>query len=130
MKRCLEKQRENRFVSAEDLAFALELAQETIGGPAGSRKATAVSQRPRRSSLIWAGVAVAVLAGGTWLARRGAEGVDPAAESATLTPLTVDAGDEADPSFAPDDETIAYASDRSGNYEIYLQQTSGGSAST
>ena len=40
----------------------------------------------------------------------------------------MDAGDEADPSFAPDGETLAYASDRSGDYEIYLQKVSGGPA--
>jgi dipeptidyl aminopeptidase/acylaminoacyl peptidase len=42
--------------------------------------------------------------------------------------LTVDPGDEIDPTFAPDNETIAYASDRSGDYEIYLQKASGGPA--
>src|SRR5262249_31692224 len=42
------------------------------------------------------------------------------------TPLTVEATYEGSPSFSPDGETIAYTSNRSGNFEIYLKQVSGG----
>lgn len=45
----------------------------------------------------------------------------------TLTPLTNDQGYEGESTFSPDGETIAYVSDRSGNFEIYIQQVSGGS---
>lgn len=44
----------------------------------------------------------------------------------TLTQLTTDPGYEGEPTFSPDGETIAYVSDRSGNFEIYLKQISGG----
>jgi eukaryotic-like serine/threonine-protein kinase len=47
-------------------------------------------------------------------------------ESVRLLPVTVDAGFEGEPSFAPDGQTIAYVSDRTGNFEIYLKQISGG----
>jgi serine/threonine protein kinase len=49
-----------------------------------------------------------------------------AIERATLTPLTVEASYEASPSFSPDGETIAYVSNRTGNFEIFLKQISGG----
>lgn len=45
---------------------------------------------------------------------------------ATLSPLTVDAGFEGEPTFAPDGQTIAYVSDRTGNFEVFLRQISGG----
>ena len=44
----------------------------------------------------------------------------------TLSPLTIDAGFEGEPTFAPDGQTIAYVSDRTGNFEIFLRQISGG----
>jgi eukaryotic-like serine/threonine-protein kinase len=44
----------------------------------------------------------------------------------TLTPLTADPGYEGEPTFSPDGQTIAYVSDRSGNFEIFLKQISGG----
>jgi Tol biopolymer transport system component len=43
-----------------------------------------------------------------------------------MSPLTTDAGYEGEPTFAPDGETIAYVSDRSGNLDIFLKQISGG----
>jgi serine/threonine protein kinase len=46
--------------------------------------------------------------------------------SVTLTPLTTDPGYEGEPTFSADGETIAYVSDRNGNFEIYLKQISGG----
>ena len=44
----------------------------------------------------------------------------------TLVPLTTDPGYEGEPTFSADGETIAYVSDRNGNFEIYLKQISGG----
>jgi TolB protein len=53
----------------------------------------------------------------------------PGLADATLTPLTSDPGLETDPTFSPDGETIAYCSDRTGNFEIFLKQVSGGRTS-
>ena len=47
-------------------------------------------------------------------------------ERITLTPLTTDPGFEGDPTFSPDGQTIAYSSDRTGNFEIFLKDVSGG----
>lgn len=47
-------------------------------------------------------------------------------DKATLTPLTIDPGFEGEPTFAPDGQTIAYVSDRTGNFEIFLRQIAGG----
>jgi len=127
VKRCLDKRPEDRFQSAADLAFALDLA---AGGPVAAK---AQNQWSRAWSIaLAAAVAVALLglAAGMLLRHKGAgtAGTGSPLARATLTPLTVDPGDEIDPSFAPDNETIAYASDRSGDYEIYLQKTSEGPA--
>ena len=46
----------------------------------------------------------------------------------SLTRLTFDEGLQTDPAFSPDGRFIAYASDKSGNFDIWLQQLSGGDA--
>jgi dipeptidyl aminopeptidase/acylaminoacyl peptidase len=47
-------------------------------------------------------------------------------ERVTLAPTTVDQGYEGEPTFSPDGQTIAYVSDRTGNFEIFLKQVTGG----
>jgi len=73
--------------------------------------------------LVAAAAAIGYLAG----PRRAAA---PAAEwsDATVVRLTTDPGYEGEPTFSPDGQTIAYVADREGNFEIYLQQISGGPA--
>ncbi len=45
-----------------------------------------------------------------------------------LTRLTFDPGLQSDPTFSPDGRMFAYSSDRSGNFEIWVQQIGGGDA--
>ena len=60
--------------------------------------------------------------------RGAAADVLPDWKDMTLTLLTTDPGYEGEPTFSPDGQTIAYVADRDGNFEIYLQQISGGPA--
>ncbi len=128
LRHCLEKKPERRFQSARDLAFALE----TASVPTVSAAAAAVPVA-ERSSMLGKGLGIAVLVAGAaiagYLIHQG-RAVAPAAGpgDATLTPLTTDPGYEGEPTFSPDGQTIAYVSDRDGNFEIYLQQISGGPA--
>jgi Tol biopolymer transport system component len=127
LRHCLEKKLERRFQSARDLAFALENATD-VSGPA---PATAVVASPR--SALWKGLGVVVLvagaaAAGYFVASRRAPAPVADWSDATLTRLTTDPGYEAEPTFSPDGQTIAYVADRDGNFQIYLQQISGGPA--
>ncbi len=87
--------------------------------------------RPVRAIFVWAALgalllcAVAALA---WVFGRATAAPQRglALERVTLTPLTTDPGYEGEPTFSPDGETIAYVSDRTGNFEIFLKQISGG----
>jgi Tol biopolymer transport system component len=128
LRHCLEKKPEKRFQSARDLAFALETASVRTG-PA----VVTVGPVARRSLAVrrWLGIAalaaVAAIAG--YFLRPGRATVPgPDWSEATVTPLTTDPGYEGEPTFSPDGRTIAYVSDRDGNFEIYLQQISGGPA--
>ncbi len=126
VRHCLEKKPEKRFQSARDLAFALETATP----PTGARPALA---EPPRSSVVAKRLGMAALligaAAAGYLVRPG-RAASPGSDwsEATLTPLTTDPGYEGEPTFSPDGQTIAYVADRDGNFEIYLQQISGGPA--
>ena len=81
-----------------------------------------------RSPLFWilAALALGAAAGVLLSPRPGpGDGADRMS-SVALAPLTADAGVSESPAFSPDGETVAYASDRSGDFEIYLRRASGG----
>jgi serine/threonine protein kinase len=126
LRHCLEKKPEKRFQSARDLAFALE----TATAPAESGPARSAPRRPASiGRLLGLAALVAVAAVAGYLlrpAREASPGTDWA--DASLTLLTTDPGYEGEPTFSPDGRTIAYVADRDGNFEIYLQQISGGPA--
>ncbi|HET9532661.1 MAG TPA: protein kinase, partial [Blastocatellia bacterium] len=84
-----------------------------------------------RAKLIWATVGMLVIGlsilAGWWLGRPGeTPGRAVSLENVILTPLTTDPGYEAEPTLSPDGETVAYVSDRTGNFEIFLKQVSSG----
>lgn len=88
------------------------------------------SARPRRASLVWAaGLLVAAAAGGAaWFARPTASVSLPAGHAApsARTRLTLQ-GSGAMPAISPDGSLVAFASDSSGDMEIYLAGVTRGS---
>lgn len=51
---------------------------------------------------------------------------EPRTTLTRMTPLTTDAAFEGDPTFSPDGKLIAYVSDRTGNFDIFLKRIDGG----
>lgn len=100
LRRCLEKDRERRFHSARDLAFALE----ALSGASGPVPAIPVD-RPRRTWPLFATVAtlLAVLGGSYWLGHR-----DTRTSQPVYHPLTFGRGWMQTAAFAPDGQTIVY----------------------
>jgi Tol biopolymer transport system component len=47
-------------------------------------------------------------------------------DAVTLTPLVIDPNYDGEPTFSPDGDTLAYVTNRTGNFEIFRKQISGG----
>ena len=114
---CVEKAPDERFQSARDVGYALEAATAPIGPaqpPVGGGS---------RRYAVWAAAFLAAVAAG-WLGGRFLFPARPSFSSVDgrfFAQLTNDAGAELFPALSPDGKTLAFASKRSGNWDIYLQ---------
>ncbi len=112
VRRCLEKNPEERFQSADDLAFALRQMTETSGRasvPDTGAQPT-VSKAPRFGSRVWfaaGGFAIGVLVAGALFARWTSR-QDSRIDQLGLTRLTSDRRDETSPAISPDGRSLAY----------------------
>jgi hypothetical protein len=117
---CLEKNPEQRFHSASDIAFDLE---HLTGVSSTSAKATAVASAPPRSKRLLpiAGalaIALVMLALGWWLGR--GSGRAPQAEYKQITFRT---GSMGNARFTPDGSIVYSASWDGGEDQLYLSRT-------
>jgi serine/threonine protein kinase len=114
IRRCLEKDPEERFQSARDVAFALEAAVLSPGGALSPTKADGRKRWWLGTALI---AAPAVLGVVTFLAgRRSADLHVP-----HITPLTFRRGNVPTARFTPDGQTVVYsAAWDGGGPEVYM----------
>lgn len=123
VRRCMEKHPEQRFQSASDLAFALEALPDAVEIPP-----SAIRRRPGlRRIWLWtaAALAAAVL---VWIiADRAASEFQNPLSNAQFTPLSNFKGGETNPAISPDGKFVAFISDRSGTFDIWLIQSNGSS---
>ena len=117
---CLEKNPEQRFHSASDIAFDLEHLTGVSGTSA--RVATMESARPRSRLRVWiagsVGMALLMLGLGWWLGRR--HGGAPQAEYKQITFRT---GSMGNARFTPDGSIVYSASWDGGDDQLYLSRT-------
>jgi eukaryotic-like serine/threonine-protein kinase len=112
VRRCLEKQPEQRFQSAKDLAFALEALTGTSGTAFKSGAAAAIADRPKHPA--WLGIALASVvslllgAAVVWFLRPA-----PAAPP-TFTRLSFHQGEVVEARFAPDAKAVVYSARLNG----------------
>jgi len=107
----------------------LQLDLETLR----DQPARTTASAPEATSRWWR---YALLAGGAFAATAVAvtlvnwsprgNGVTPSRADRALTRVTFGPGLQTDATFSPDGRTIAYASDRGGNFDIWIQPVSGG----
>ncbi|HEV8376563.1 MAG TPA: protein kinase [Candidatus Polarisedimenticolia bacterium] len=139
VRRCLEKEREQRFQSARDLAFALEAVEgSSASGPAPAADAAAAVAERRRSFLLPVLGAVVLATAAFVLGRMLPSAVRPSGAGAGgsaiaapvhFTRLTFARGVESQPSVSSDGRSIVYVSSADDTQsDLYLQRVGGENA--
>jgi len=126
LRRCLRKDPERRLHDAADARLEIEDAREA---PSPATEVV-LPERRRRSFLAWIALAFGAAAIGAlaaWqLARRGASAAKAEPSISKLARITHDAGRAEWPVWSPDSTLLAYASNRDGNYDIFVRRGEGG----
>jgi Tol biopolymer transport system component len=129
VRRCIEKRPEERFHSAHDIAYALELAGSTSSVETAAVPLDLLPSRQAGRTALF--VAAAVITGGAFLAGwflAPARGPGEGPLAAGLVQLTFEAGVEFQPSVAPDGKSFVFVASRGGPSDIYLQRVGGETA--
>jgi Tol biopolymer transport system component len=118
VRRCLEKNPEERFQSARDIAFNLDAMSTTTGQ--GTGRITPLDL-PRRVTRVWVAAALAlgvtIGAGAAWIAAGRAR---PTPAEATFQQLTFRRGTITAARFSPNGDTVVYSSGWEGrDQELY-----------
>jgi Tol biopolymer transport system component/tRNA A-37 threonylcarbamoyl transferase component Bud32 len=127
VRRCLAKDREERYQSARDIGHDLtDLRQELRSGESGERAAVQADLKRRR---VWMAAGVAMGVAAAALAGIAASRWRPAASTA-LRPvearqLTFEPGVESLPSLSPDGRWVIYTHRREPKSDIFLQAVGG-----
>ncbi len=123
VRHCLEKDPEQRFQSAHDLAFHLE--STSSAADSGAAVATPLPRRVVASPLRWliALLAIVAVGAGAWWFRGRTE---PGPKAVKFLRLTDFAGLEESPSFSPDGKSMAFVSDSTGSRQIWVRLLAGG----
>jgi Tol biopolymer transport system component len=128
LRRCLQKDRDKRLHAIADARIEID---EALAEPTGTSSVflpEAIAPRRRAPTTAFAAIALgsALLAGlATWLfLRRATLSEEPTLSS--VTPLTHDPGSSEWPTWSPDGAQFAFASNRNGNFDIYVRRVEGG----
>jgi serine/threonine protein kinase len=130
VRRCLAKDSDHRTQTAKDLRSQLEDLKHDLDSGELLSPVTAGRMPPRRLRAQWAAAGLVVaLAGvsiGWWLGGAKLRHTTNYPTIAQVARLTHDPGFSEWPTWSPDGSLIAFASNRGGNFDIYVRRVEGG----
>jgi Tol biopolymer transport system component len=135
--KALDKDRTLRYQGARDLRTDLaRLRRDSASQRSTAAASRAARIRPRpwhRGRIVTAavGLSALVLAAAfyrAWSGRESSRAPEAEAVPRALTRVTFDEGLQAQPAWSPDGRFIAYTSNHSGNFDIWVQPLGGGRA--
>ncbi|HEV8337398.1 MAG TPA: protein kinase [Candidatus Polarisedimenticolia bacterium] len=127
--RCLRKDADRRLHDIADGRIEIE---DALAEPPGTKAAISPlgTERHRRKWVTWgaAAVTIALLSSLTTavLLRKGSGGSSDRLRLSEVARLTHDPGLSEWPTWSPDGSLLAFASNRGGNFEIYVRRVDGG----
>jgi Tol biopolymer transport system component/predicted Ser/Thr protein kinase len=138
--KCLEKNRDVRYQSMQDLVVDLRRFLRASEGKRPDRSSQRITsdkgtppertesgRRPRLAILLSLGIAaVAVGVSVVLFLRKDTEQSGPPIQDARITRFTSLPGLEDEPTWSPDGKFLAYTADDRGNFDILVQPTEGG----
>jgi eukaryotic-like serine/threonine-protein kinase len=134
--KALRKDREQRYQVMKDLLLDLQALRDQMGSSPTAVPASSAVHVPgglarRKVAVALIACILALIAAGWWWAVRRqpinrAVVSDTVPVQRTLTRLTFGSGLQTDVTWSPDGRFIAYASDRAGNFDIWVQPVGGG----
>jgi Tol biopolymer transport system component len=122
--KCLAKQADERWQSAEEILAQLEPLALTGGATPARMPRFLRPATPRTAALLAGGALVAVAAGASLIPRDR----KPPVVLGQATPITADPGIEIHPCVSPDGKFVAYAAGTARKTRIFLQPIAGGRA--
>ena len=135
VRRCLEKEKEQRFQSSHDLAYALEAVSDASGAVPVVEWTASGPGVPGRGGLVRTVIAsllalvIGVVVGRTLLSNN--KSVTSSASDAQavtesrMVALTFDSGVETQPSVSPDGRSFVYVAQDGGDWDIFQQRVGG-----
>ncbi len=121
MQRCLQKDPHRRLHDIGDARLEIE---DALGGAPAEVTTPAIARRRRPSWIVVALIAAVIGASATalWMRNSGRTQLDVT----RVSRLTHDIGIAEWPTWSPDGSMLAFSSNRTGNYEIFVRRIAGG----
>jgi eukaryotic-like serine/threonine-protein kinase len=129
VEKLLEKDPDRRYAEARALEIDLQaLSRDSAADAVPLVAAAGRRRRPGGTARRLVSVGAVAIAIGliAWLGWRWATETPSLGPPARIVPFTHGEGDDASPAFSPDGDSIAFASERGGNWDLWVKLITGG----